>query len=368
MRIIKKLTGIFNEMTIINDDVYHLLPYGHPKHHSICKNEGEILMDNTQTPIVKNGLLYFSSYNEDKCWIYDGKIIKLISDKFRIAGIYDSYFSCYSDQNGNYKNFIVDQNFKLYKQFDTHNDSDAPKGLKLVFREYFVYRISNIQIEVTNKQNEKLYSYDVRGLGLFMNYQSGDELEIRLSSLLYAYQNILILSTNNGWLIGLEINTGKELWLLKGLPEAQPEPNEKNKNFGFSDTSKIKLDEQRGVLYCFLWNIYWEWDIMTQQLVKLCHNFQKAQKEHYTYLGLNYFMEGDIIYYADGGTLLEHEGRISWPRLIAVNKITGDIIDQLEFKPKTKKEKEILTWKDFQYSNNQFYLLDNNHVLWIVEK
>jgi|GEM_PF-4679477 len=183
-----------------------------------------------------------------------------------------------------------------------------------------------------------------------------------------AGNNVLIFSTNNGWLVGLDVTTGNELWVLKGIPEAQPEPNEKNKDFGFSDTSKIKLDDQRGVLYCFLWNIYWEWDIMTQQVVKLCHNFQKAQKEHYTYLGLNYFMEGDTIYYADGGTLLEHEGRINWPRLIAVNKITGDIICQLEFKPKTKKEKEILTWKDFQYSDNKFYLLDNNQVLWIVEK
>lgn len=143
---------------------------------------------------------------------------------------------------------------------------------------------------------------------------------------------------------------------------------EKNKHFGFADTSKIKLDIKRGVLYCFLWNIYWEWDVMTQQLVKLNHNFQKAQTGHYTYLGLDYFMEGDIIYYAEGGTILEHEGRLTWPRLIAVNKITGDIVEQIEFKATTKKEKEILKWNEFQYSGNKFYLLDNNNVLWVVEK
>ena len=50
---------------------------------------------------------------------------------------------------------------------------------------------------------------------------------------------VLIFATNNGWLVGVDINTGRELWVLKGIHEAQPEPSEKNKHFGFGGQSLV---------------------------------------------------------------------------------------------------------------------------------
>lgn len=209
--------------------------------------------------------------------------------------------------------------------------------------------------------NVKIWDYTVS-----INEGENPETHRRLKSIVGEINGQIIIASYMDWLIGLDIQTGKELWVLKGIPEVWPHKQGKIPD-QFHNIYTIKLDSEKGVIYGFHYNIYWEWGVKDRKLVTLVDKSEEAKAGFWEFDGGNYVIIDDIIYYPNRGSFSRDYGREAWPKLMAVNKHTGEIVDQLEFKKK-KGEKAIAGWKDFQYADGKFYLLDSYNTLRVIEK
>ncbi|MBI2731471.1 MAG: hypothetical protein HYX40_12105 [Sphingobacteriales bacterium] len=129
----------------------------------------------------------------------------------------------------------------------------------------------------------------------------------------------------------------------------------------------VKLDPLKGLLYGFYYNIYWEWSIAEKKLVHLVNKKQEAIAGGYLHEVGNFMLVDETIYYSIWGKFEENDKRLSWSKLMGVSKSTGDIVDQYEFKIK-RGEKDTGDFKQMEYSEGKFYLLDGASVLWIIEK
>jgi len=182
----------------------------------------------------------------------------------------------------------------------------------------------------------------------------------KLNTYLGFYDTQLFFSTKTNWLVCIDATTGNLLWVLKNI-----EGEITRQDTGLMSTSSIRVDKEKGTLYCFDKNIYWEWDINAQQLITLVNNQANAEDNFYGPGGYYFFAIGDFIYYTYSGFATKIDGRKAWPRFVCVSKNTGELIDYIEFKRK-KGEEEFDGWQDLKFDNNKFYLLGRNGLLSII--
>ncbi len=182
---------------------------------------------------------------------------------------------------------------------------------------------------------------------------------------------VLVLFTNNYWLIGIDIETGKELWVVKEIPGTAhrlsfDKPGKASGEHVIT-YSFLKVDPERGVIYTFILCKYYEIDIRTGEV--LCvdnrtNEFEEVHKINYT---PNFYKIDDIIYYASWITP-EFETPKSHGYIIGYNVKKKEIVFEYPLKGKNKKETSYLSnSKYFEVIGNKFYVLDWGRTLWVFE-
>jgi hypothetical protein len=203
----------------------------------------------------------------------------------------------------------------------------------------------------------------------FSNIQK-QATEVYVYSYLGFCAEVIIFSTNNGWLLGLDINTGEELWMLKGIDELEiPDIIRKQ---GVLGASKFKLNTEKGSLYVYAYNVYVEIDASSGKVQKVINQYPKSppavsrnplQQDFWHFFSVC----NNILYYPvsyEEAVPNEYRREVV-VKIVGISVEDGEIKDLYEFN--SEESKLIGRFQDFQLSAGKLFCLSMSNSVYVLK-
>lgn len=401
-----KYDGIGNSLILLHNTFYHVKPYGSGEQGALYQGLGKKLSDKSPDIFLANNFLFYCDPEKRLSYRFNGEVSELISDK---ASIYNKIGDVYLGANPNSINSLYDENFREIKEVDLEYKFLFYKNDRFYIYFYwdadvFGQRTTNKDprhlrvIECTDLQSNILWTYTADHLGFYETKESKAVWEIhsvtgenywtgryesvtKENPILFAHGekplvigDIMLLGTNNLWIIAIDITTGKELYIIKSIEEANyrhpmQSPTEalaKNQPW----IGSLRYHKKDDVVYSFMRNTYLEIDYRTGHLLMidnratefaLLHKVNQGRFSEPAYWRVDY-----IIYYISDMDL-QGDKKKATAYLIAYNVKTREIVFEYPLGKSWKEKLALHAFKKFQLVGNRFYILDHNNTLWVFE-
>lgn len=352
--------------------------------------------------------LYFSKQYEINTYVISKGQAKLFVEGYQLREKVGSYYFGYKGEYPLYIPVLLDENLELIKEIHLSNKTIFYKCEKI----YITVHYDGNHIYDSNKYSDKhlkiiecfdyddnlLWTYTADHLGFFETKESKEVWEIhsvtgenywtgryesvsKQNPVLFAHGektlvvgDIMLLGTNNFWIIAIDITTGKELYIIKSIEEANyshpmQSPTEalaKNQPW----IGSLGYHKKDDVVYSFMRNTYLEIDYRTGKLLMIDNRATEFTLLHKLNQGRfsepAYWRVDDIIYYISDMDL-EGDKKRSTAYLTAYNVKTREIVFEYPLGKSWKEKLALHAFKKFQLIGNRFYILDHNNTLWVFE-
>ena len=230
----------------------------------------------------------------------------------------------------------------------------------------YFYNNENVLILIDNKSKfsaytlpsaQPLWQFSLAGLGTY-RYHNNETRAVEVSQFIGVYDHVLWVFLSPGWILGLDIITGEQKQLLKGVPRDQligtiDEYLEETDLLRFVDTHYV-LDHATGIIHGLIYDKHYQIDVSSEVPSNTIWGMQAAFKE----IGIGpgsidrrfALFEGKIYFAA------YEQGRFG------ILNTTAKTIDYVS-------EQFTEQWlKDIQVNEQNVYVLDENGTLFIFEK
>jgi len=398
----EKYEGVGNSLTLLHNTFYHVKPFGSGEQGALYQGLYNKLYNKSPDIFSANNFLFYCDTDKILSFRFDGKFSELIADKAsifkKIGSVYlgtnaDSITSLYNKsfqlitgvELVNKLLFYSDDRFLIYR----YKDSEYLSGGRIIPKDPRNLRV----IECTDFRDNILWTYTSIHLGFYetiekvnrefdVNKETGELiekltiLETKQNPVLFyngveplVIGNVMLMGTNNSWIIALDINTGKELYIIKRIEAADfrhplhafPKPLFQ----GGPSAAGLRYYAQDDIVYSFIDNTYLEIDYKTGKLLLADNRTNEFMVLHKSIIS-EYWRVDDIIYYISD---MDREGdkKKITTYLTAYNVKTREIVFEFPLGKSYKEKCGLHAFKKFKLVGNLFYILDYYNTLWVFE-
>ena len=402
----EKYTDIGNSLILLHGTFYYTKPYGSNEQGALYQGIDNKLYPKSPDIFSADNYLFYCDTDKMLSFRFDGEKSELISEEAaifkKIGEVYlaakSDSFNCLFDKSFhqiegtalvNKLSIYSDNRCLIYCYWNTEFHSGKvipsdPRHLRV--------------IECTDLQNNILWMYTADHLGFYETKQSKEVWEIhpvtgenywtgkyesvtKQNPVLFAHGekplvigDIMLYGTNNLWIIAIDITTGKELYVIKSIEDANyrhpmQAPTEalaKNQPW----VGSLRYHKKDDVVFSFMRNTYLEIEYRTGKLLMIDNRATEFTLLHKLNQGRfsesAYWRVDDIIYYISDMDL-EGDKKKATSYLTAYNVKTREIIFEYPLGKNWKEKCSFHAFKKFQLVDNRFYILDYHSTLWIFE-
>ena len=242
-----------------------------------------------------------------------GEVVIIEDKAFISSGLGGGKALMYSQKNGS---FIVSYN----NLFDGSLEFAFGEYINIIEasqkKEYLYLRIDDSIILKYTKEGQKLWNFNASQLGNFISSNladKGEEKTERIHALAGIHEGYLYLGLASGKIIALEIQTGQ---LVKEWSKMKrPHPL-----FNGIPTGNLRLDKEKGEIFCILNTYCWKIDLKTEELS--FYDFEEyLRKEKISFNAIHSSIYGNYIIGLASKELNESD-EYNTPYIIALNRNT----------------------------------------------
>ena len=285
----KKICGV-SAFKILNKTIYYNLNDILYRDNNVFLNdvEGSSFWEKKNIFYYHDNKGYHNLLNNDNDLKYHGEI------GFSIDTIKDNEMICFYDSqfiNGFWERnlglFDVSQ-MKIIKKIDLNL-----KSLYFFFTSLNYYLCKNLKdrnlLYRINHDFSLIWQFSIAD---FPNYISGfgREEKADIQQIIGVYNNILWVLVGRFRLVGIDVETGKQMHYIEDIPYALGLTKEERYHFDFGAYSVIHLDEAQGILKAFAHRYYIEFDLNTLKGV-VKKDFGEKWEESWRIKSSTYYQE-----------------------------------------------------------------------------